>query len=70
MAIALLPTRSAEYSLTHNDVEYTVAHAFEENGGAVFDVLLADSEEFVDSLWVSPMEDVADAFALWAKLAR
>lgn len=67
MAIATTVHRSAEFQLTHKDVDYVAYPAWEENGGDIFNIVLAETNEFVDSMFVSPHDEVHEAFALWTK---
>jgi len=57
---------SAEFYFAQNGVDYTVFPAgWSENGCDVFDVIVTESDEFVDSILVSPVEDIETAWNRW-----
>jgi hypothetical protein len=61
-------TRSAEFFFEHNGVEYTTFPAgWEENGCDVFELVktVGEDEVFVDTLYISPLEEVAEAVDRW-----
>jgi len=61
-------TRSAEFFFEHNGVEYTTFPAgWEDNGCDVFELVktVGEDEVFVDTLHISPLEEVADVVERW-----
>lgn len=58
---------SAEFYFEHAGVDYVVYPAgWVENGCDVFDISLRSNDEFVDTVYISPLDEVADVFAAWA----
>ena len=57
----------SEFYFTKGGEQYTVFPAgWEDNGCDVFEIALSDTGEFVDSILVSPLESVEEAFERWA----
>ena len=57
---------SAEFYFAYAGIDYTVFPAgWSDNGCDVFEIVKSESEEFVDTIHVSPLEDVSDAFDRW-----
>lgn len=64
-------TPSAEFYFDHESKQYTVFPAgWVENGCDVFEIVLSETDEFVDTIFVSPLEDVSDAFDRWKASKR
>ena len=59
-------TSATEFHFTSGDVVYVVYKAgWKENGCEVFEIAVEESNAFVDTIYVSPLEEVSEVFEKW-----
>lgn len=59
----------SDYQFEYNNIPLIATFAFTENSVTIYDIHREDTDQFVDSLTVHPLEEVQAAVATWKSQA-